>query len=286
MSRLASVRNALVIVLCTGIALFCVSLILTHTLSTPRNDRDWSQDQMILPFAVFEGDLVTIHNIRNFSYRGETNYTPSYYDKTYDLGKLVSVDYIVEPLARFGIAHTLLSFGFSNGEYISLSVEIRKEKGESFSPLKGLFDQYELMYVIADERDVIKLRALHRKDPLYLYKGLATKEEVRALFVSMLTRANTLKNNPEFYNTLTSTCTTNIVDHVNAVSPKSIPWSISLVLPKGSDKYAYRLGLIDTSLPFSELKAQSNINARVEKYADHPNFSMMIREYQKDHGLE
>lgn len=265
---------------------FSVSLLITYAASTPRNDRDWTLDQMILPSVDFEGDQITIHNIRNFTYTGETTYESGYYDRTYNLNELVSVDFIVEPLAPIAIAHTFVSFGFSNGEYVALSVEIRKEKGESFSPLKGLFDQFELMYVIADERDVIKLRALHRKDTLYLYPVVVSKEKAKELFLNMLTRANTLRENPEFYNTLTSTCTTNIVDHINAISPNRVPWNLSLIFPKDSDMYAYDLGLIDTSIPFFELRGQSEINQYIEEYANHPDFSQKIREHLKPLDME
>lgn len=244
----------------------------------PSNDREWSLDQQILPYAEFNGEEVTIYNIRNFTYKTKKEFTPSYYTKKFNIDQLTSVDYIVEPLESMGAAHTLLSFGFENGDFLSISVEIRKEVGESFSPVKGLLRSYELMYVIADERDVVKLRTNYRKDTVYLYPVITTKEKMQELFVDMLNRANALREKPEFYNTLTSTCTTNIVKHVNRISPKRVPWDIRLLLPENSDELAYELGLIDTSVPLEELRQKHKINEKAERYADSPDFSKMIRE--------
>lgn len=263
----------------TVIVFFIVAMYVTHLMSTPENEREWTLDQKVLPYAEFDNNFVTIKNIRNFSYTSEHTYTPSYYDKTYNIDELKSVDFIVEPLAEIAVAHTFLSFGFENGEYLAISVEIRKEVGEEFSPVKGLFDQFELMYVIADERDVIRLRALHRNDTLYLYPTIVTKEKVQELFVHMIHRVNGLKKTPEFYNTITNTCTTNIVDHINAITERRVPWDLRVLLPLDSDEYAYELGLIDTSIPFQELRATHKINAYVDTYQDTPNFSQKIREH-------
>lgn len=264
----------LIIVVCAGVAILFFS-------RTPSNDREWSTDQAILPYAVFEGDTVTVHNVRNFTYASRDVYTPRYYTKTYDLNTLTSVDYVVEPLASVAVAHTFLSFGFENGDHVAISIEIRKEKGEEFSPLEGLLRTYELMYVIVDERDTIQLRVLGRGNPVYIYPAKVDKAGARALFVDMLTRANNLKDKPEFYNTLTSTCTTNIADHINKISPNRIPRDLRLILPLDSDEFAYELGLIDTSLPFSDIRKKYLVNELVVKYANDPQFSVKIREAQK-----
>ena len=254
---------------------------LIRLVNIPSNDRDWAVDQQVLPYAEFSDNQVTIKNIRNFSYSSVSDYTPDYYDKTFNLDELVSVDFIVEPLKPVAVAHTFVSFGFGNGEYIAVSVEIRKEIGEEYSPLKGILDQYELMYVIADEKDVLKLRTLHRDDVLHLYPAIVTKEKTRELFVSMLDRVNNLKDNPEFYNTITSTCTTNISDHVNEITPGKVPWDLRLLLPLDSDEYAYELGLIQNDISFEELREKSIINYYVEKYKNDPEFSSKIRDHLK-----
>jgi hypothetical protein len=206
-------------------------------------------------------------------------YTPAYYDKTYDLSKLKKVYYIVEPFSGFkGSAHSFLSFEFDSNEFLAISVEIRKEKGETFSALKGLLNQYEIMYVAADERDVVKLRANYRKDLVYVYPVKTTQQKAQNLFLSIAARINKLKDKPEFYNTVMNNCTTNIAAHVNSISPKRAPWSLSYILPAYSDKYAYDLGLIDTDLPFEQARQTYLINDRSIKFANDPAYSIKIRE--------
>ncbi|MDD5055091.1 MAG: DUF4105 domain-containing protein [Candidatus Peribacteraceae bacterium] len=244
----------------------------------PSNDRNWSADQAILPYAEINGNSVLIRHVRSNRYRSTTDYDVKHEDRTYNLSQIESVWFIVEPFSSGkGVAHTFLSFGFENGDYVGISIEIRKEKGEKFSWYGGLFKRFELTYVAGDERDLIGLRANMRKDDVYLYRGNAPKEKIRALFLSMLDRMNKLHGRPEFYNTLTNTCTTIFVRHIGTISETDIPWNLSVLLPATSDKLAYDLGLLDTSIPFEELKAQSRINDLAAKYADDPAFSQMIR---------
>lgn len=261
--------------LLAALLIFFVAL---HLFIQPSNDRNWAKDQMVLPYAEFDGTEVTVRNIRNFTYASTTEYTPAYYDKTFDLDELETVDYIVEPFGGIGAAHTFLSFGFRDGSYLAISIEIRKQIGETFSPLKGFLRQYELMYVIADERDAVKLRSNYRKDDVYLYPVEATHEHVRTLFVDMLNRANTLTQKPEFYNTLTNNCTTNIADHINDISPSRISWDYRLLFPENSDRLAQELGLIAQHTSIEEARMQHRINEKAEKYADDPEFSKRIRE--------
>ena len=167
---------------------------------------------------------------------------------------------------------------FAGGDYVAISAEIRKEKGESFSAVKGVLRQYELVYIVADERDVLKLRSNYRHDDVFLYPVKISKENMQKLFVSMLERANTLSEKPEFYNTLTNTCTTNIVAHVNELMPGRIPWSYKILMPAYSDALAQDIGLIDNTLSLEALRAKYKINERALKYADDPLFSQRIRE--------
>lgn len=244
----------------------------------PSNDRDWALDQAVLPYAEVDGDQVSVHNIRNFSYTSTSDYTPAYYDATFDLNKIKNIYFVVEPFSGYvGAAHTFLSFEFEGDKFVSISVEIRKEKGESFSAVKGLLRQYELTYVIADERDVVKLRSNYRHDKVFVYPVKTTPEKMRAVFLSMIERANKLKTEPEFYNTIASNCTTNIAKHVNQISPKRVPWDITFLLPEEADRYAYKLGLIDNALPFEETRIAHFINDLAGQYADSPNFSLKIR---------
>jgi hypothetical protein len=262
-----------------GVGILILAYMIFNLFTKPSNDRNWSEDQSVLPYAEFNGNLVTIHNVRNFTYTSTTSYTPAYYDRTYNLDQIKGVYYVVEPFSGYvGAAHTFLSFEFENDIFVSISVEIRKEKGETFSAFKGLFDQYEIMYVIADEKDVVKLRSNYRKDLVYVYPIKTTKDKARQTFVDMIERTNKLKNEPEFYNTLTNTCTTNIVDHVNKIVPKRVPLSLKILFPAKSDELAYKLGLIDTDLSFEEARKKFLINERAEKFADSPEFSRKIRE--------
>jgi len=271
-----------IFVLVLAIAYGALSLIVRPSLN-----RDWTADQVVLARARFAGDMVTITNVRNINYRTTTDYDVRHYDKTFDLKKLESVWYIVEPFssAGFGAAHTMISFGFEGGDYVAISAEIRKEKGESFSAIKGLFRQYEIVYVIADERDVVKLRSNFRRDKVFVYPVKTSRENMRKLFASMLNRANKLATEPEFYNTLVNTCATSIVGHVNEIAPKRIPFSYKTVMPAYSDELAYELGLLHTrganggTLTLEEMRARYLINDRAEKFKDDPKFSEKIRSF-------
>ena len=244
----------------------------------PSNDRDWSPDQALLPWAEFDGRRVHVHDIRNFHYRSVSDYDLAYYDRTFDLDGLRSGWFMVEPLAELGgAAHTLLSFGFEGDEYLAVSVEVRKERGEEFSPWKGLLRQFELMYVVGDERDLLGLRANHRHDDVYLYPVRAPRERLEAVFVSMLERANRLRRKPEFYNTLTNTCATNIVRHVNQLVPGRVPWSYKILLPGYADELAYEIGLLDTDLPFAEARRRFRINELAARHSARADFSVGIR---------
>ena len=151
------------------------------------------------------------------------------------------------------------------------------EKGEAYTPVQGALGQYELMYVIADERDVIPLRTEHRDVDVYLYRTKTTLAQRQAILMSMLRRANSLVEEPEYYDTFTNNCTTNLVDHINELNPGRVPLDMRVLLPGKSDRLAYELGLLQTKLPFEQLKARSRINDWVARYEDHPDFSTMIR---------
>lgn len=245
----------------------------------PSNDRDWTPDQALLPWAEFSGRRVAVHNVRDFRYRSVADYDAAWEDRSYDLDRLRSAWFLVEPFERdwAGPAHTLMSFGFDGDDYLAVSAEIRKERGEEFSPWKGLLRQYEIMYVVGDERDLIQLRTNHRRDPVYLYPVRAPRERIEQMFVGMLRRANHLREKPEHYNTLTNTCTTNIVRHVNELIPGRVPWSYKVLLPGYSDELAYGLGLIDTDLPFAAAKRRFRIDADALRAAGREDFSQRIR---------
>lgn len=244
----------------------------------PSNDREWTPDQARLATASFVGDSVHIENVRNAVYRSVSDFDVRWERRSYDLRDLETVWFIVEPFSKVrGPAHTFLSFGFGDSTFVSISVELRKEVGESFHPLPGLLRQYELQYVVGDERDLIGLRANHRHDSVFVYPVRTTPEKKRELFVAMLERATRLAERPEFCNTLWSSCTTNIVSHINDILPERVPFSFKVLLPAYSDELAYDLGLLDTELPRDSFRQPHLINARAAAFADRPDFSLGIR---------
>ena len=244
----------------------------------PSNDRDWTPNEATLPAAEFAGSRVTLRNVRNTRYLTANGYTTAHYDTTVDLDRLTRVWFVVEPFSdNSPSAHTFLSFEFSGGPFIAISVEARKERGEQYNVLKGLFRRYELMYVVADERDVIGLRTNYRKDAVFLYPMRAAPERVRALFVAMLTRANELREHPEFYNSLTANCTSTIVRHVNSLAPGTVPFSYRRLLPGYADRLAYDLGLIDTDVSYDSLRPRFRITAAAQAAGDATDFSTRIR---------
>jgi hypothetical protein len=246
---------------------------------TPSNDRNWAEDQAILPYAKIKRDKVTVHNVRNCSYISADEYIVDHHDKTYDLNRLKSVDFVVVPFkTTAALAHTMLSFGFEDEDYLAVSVEVRKEQGETYSAAKGLARQYELMYVIAEERDLIRLRTNFRGDDVYVYRVRATPEQVRALFLDVMRRANDLKRHPEFYDTFANNCTTNIADHVNRLNPGKVPMDYRVLLPGYSAQMAYELGLLATDTSFEETKRRANVTAKARQHADSPLFSQLIRQ--------
>ena len=244
----------------------------------PSNERDWQPEVAKLAYATINGDLVTVHNIRNFDYRTETDFTPAYYDRTYDLKKLESVDLVAVYWMGQAIAHLFLSFGFGD-DHLAISIEACKEKGEGYSSAKGFFRQYELYYVVADERDVIRVRTNYRKDPpedVYIYRVVGPIENARRIFLEYLRRLNGLREHPEFYNTLTTNCTTAILTNTR-VNPESIPFNWKVLLSGYTPEYAYEKGRLDRSLPFEELKRRSLVTAAGQAADQAPNFSRRIR---------
>jgi hypothetical protein len=245
----------------------------------PSNNRDWSPDLAVLAYAEIDGNTVKLHNIRNCTYRADNEYVVKHYDRDFKLDKIRSVDFIVVPFKEAqGLAHTMISFGFEGDQYVCVSVEARLEKGETYSPLLGSLRQLELMYVVADERDVILRRTYHRGVDVFLYRTKATRDQARKLFLDVVHRLNKLYREPEFYDTLTNNCTTNLALHANRLKPYAIPLlDPRVLLPGYSDRLAFELGWLDTNRPFDELKAEAKITDRANRAADGEDFSKVIR---------
>ena len=259
-------------------AVAVVLVLLVWRTATPSNSRNWQPEVAVLPSATIDGDRVTVHNIRNFDYRSETDFTPAYYDRTFDLRKLDRVDLVAVYWIGPAIAHLFLSFGFGD-EHVAISIEARKERDKPYGTVPGFFQQYELVYVVGDERDIIRLRTNYRKSPpedVYLFKVVAPIENGRRVFLDYLRDVNELRTRPRFYNTLTTNCTTMILAH-SAVNPDPIPYSWKVLLSGYTPEYAYDRGRLDRSLPFEELKRRSLINAAAQAADKAPDFSRRIR---------
>lgn len=245
----------------------------------PSNDRIWQTDVARLAHADIQGDRVTVHNIRNFDYRSETDFTPAWYDKTFDLRKLKSIDLIAVYWMGPAIAHTFLSFGFEGGDHLAISIETRKEEGEDYSTIKGFFKQYELYYVVADERDVIRLRTNYRKNPpeeVHVYRVHGPIENGRRVFLGYMNRISKLKDEPEFYNTLIDNCTTGI--WMNArINPGHPDFSWKILASGYVPEYLHEIGRLNPGSPFGELQRLGHINSRAQAADQAADFSRRIR---------
>ncbi len=249
---------------------------------TPSNDRDWQPDLAVLPWSEINGSEVILHNIRNCDYRTETDFSCNYYDRTFDLAKLRTIDLFLVYWGSPNIAHTMLSFGFEDTGNVCFSIETRKEKGEEYSAMKGFFRQYEKIYVVADERDVVRLRTNFRHEDVYLYRLQVKPEIIRKVFLDYLQEVNRLKAQPEWYNALTGNCTTSIRQHTVPYNPDArLDWR--MIVNGYIDEMIYERGFLSRSLPFTELKKKSYINKKAQA-ADHaPDFSRRIREGLPEH---
>jgi hypothetical protein len=244
----------------------------------PSNDRVWQPDVAVLPSATIQGDLITVHNIRNFDYRTETDFTPRYYDRTFDLRRLERVNLVAAYWMGPAIAHLFLTFDFGS-DHLAISIEARKEQGEGYSSLGGFFRQYELIYIVGDERDLIRLRTNYRKDPpeeVYLFRAHAPSENGRRIFLEYIQAINDLQKRPRFYNTLTTNCTNVILVHTR-VNPGHLRYTWKILLSGYTPEAVYEAGRLDQSLPFEELKRHSLINAAARAADQAPDFSHRIR---------
>ena len=247
---------------------------------SPSNDRPWQTDVSVLPYATVEDDIVTVHNIRNFDYRSETDYTPAWYNKRFDLRKLEGIDLVAVYWMGPAVAHIFVSFAFAGGDHLAVSIETRKEKGEDYSTLRGFFRQYELYYVVADERDVIRLRTNYRHNPpedVYVYRLRGgSLENARRVFIDYVNKINNLKDNPEFYNTLTTNCTTNIWFH-SRVNQDHLPFSWKILASGYVPEYVYESGLMNKQIPFADLQRSAYVNPRAQAADTATDFSQRIR---------
>jgi Domain of unknown function (DUF4105) len=244
----------------------------------PSNTRDWQPQVAESPYVEINGDQVVIHNFRNFDYFSKTDFRPRWETKTVQLSHLRTVDFFTNFWGPKLICHTFVSFDFGPDGYVCISIETRPVKGQGYSPIAGLYRQYELYYVIGDERDIVRLRTNYRPyEDVYLYHLIpATPERSRAFFLDYVKTANELHAQPQWYNELFSNCTTNVRLHVKHIG-YARPWDWQILINGFIAEHAYELGEIDTSLPFPELRRLSYIDYRARGADDDPSFSSLIR---------
>jgi hypothetical protein len=246
----------------------------------PSNERDWAPDHAVPPHARLDQSRARVTGVRNFEYGPEGRVTPAFEERTFDLDRLESVWFVLVPFSSRwrAPAHSFVSFGFGDSQFVGISVEARREADEEYGVIPGLLRRYELMYVVAEERDLVLRRVLHDSNDVYLYPVRATPAAAREMFVAMLERANSLAANPEFYNTLSNNCTSNLIAHVNAIVPGKIPTGWRTLLPGYADEVALELGLISDSGRVEDVRGRYLVNARALQHAADPAFSLRIRQ--------
>lgn len=262
------------------LGLFAVLLGCWIFLLKPSNDREWHPEYKVQAYATVEGDKVTVHNIRNFQWRTVGEFTPAYYDKTYDLKDLDEVDLVTSHWMGPDIAHVMLSFGFKGQDYLCFSIEMRREANEGGSTIRSFFRQYELFYVVADERDLIRVRTNVRKSPpedVYVWKLKGDAQTAgRRMFMAYIDQINHLKAQPEWYNTLTSNCTNTIWFH-SLANPGHMPYSWRILVSGHLAGYMFEQGKIQGEGPFAEVQKRSHVNARAQAADQAEDFSRRIR---------
>ncbi len=246
---------------------------------TARKDRDWAPDHALMPIVTIEGDTVRVQNVRNFTWRTATDFTPGYYDRVYDLGALNSMYYVVATIHRFqAVAHVFVCFGFSDGQKVAVSVEARRVKGRGYEILPSMFRQYQLMYVVGDERDVVGVRGAIWGQPVFFYPANTTDDRKRAIFVDMLKRAESLEKAPEFYHLLWNNCMNNITGHLRRLGGRPLPHDLRVLLTGFSDRVAFNFGYIDTDLTFPQARQAFRIDGWMRDTPLDETFSQRLRE--------
>jgi len=244
----------------------------------PSGDRAWQPDVAQVAWAEVDGDIVTLHNVRNFDYRSETDYTPRWETRTVRLSQIVGIDLMITTWGSEWIAHPIASFQFADAEPICFSIETRKEVGEHYSALGGLYRQYELIYIVADERDVIRLRTNYRKgEAVHLYRTIGAAEGARERFLEYIAALNELSDHPRWYNALTTNCTTSI--RRQHPTGERIPWDWRIIANGKADEMLYERGLIATGgLSFAKLKEAALVNGAARTADESPDFWKLIRQ--------
>lgn len=243
----------------------------------PLQYRDWRPDVALVPWGQVEGDVVTVHHVRNFDYRSETDFDVRHEKRQYRLSQLRGVDLFLNYWGSPLMSHPIASFDFGPDGHLCFSVETRPERGEAYSALRGLYRGFELICVAADERDVIRVRTNYRDgEQTYLYRLDITPNQSREVFHEYLAMMNKLKDKPKWYNAVTQNCTTSL--RSNRVDERRAKWDWRMLVNGYVDELLYERKAIDVSLPFAELKSRCLINPRAREADQDPEFSARIRD--------
>jgi len=244
----------------------------------PSNDRPWQPDVSETAWAEINGDLVTIHNVRNCEYRTDTDFIPHWETRTVVLSHMTGIDVAIDYWGSPWISHPIVSFQFADALPICFSIETRKTIGQTYSAVRGLYRQYTLIYIVADERDSIRVRTNYRHgEDVYLYHTLASPAQARERFLEYLRTINSLRNHPRWYNAVTANCTTSI--RAQRSANERAPWDWRMLFNGTMDEMLYEDHAIATGgLPFAELKRRSLIDQRALAADQSPDFSRLIRE--------
>lgn len=243
----------------------------------PSNDRHWHTDVANTPYGDIKGDVLTLHNVRNFHYRTRVDYNPAWETRTYDLSKITSLDLFLSYWGSPHIAHTILSWGFDNGKHLAISIETRKDVTQSYSSVKGFFKQFTLVYVAADEKDLIRLRTNVRKEEVYLYPlRNVPQDRARALLESYLRHMNSLVTKPEFYHAMEMNCTSVITLHTKMIDPRAHIADWRLIANGHVDEMLYERGTIRNDLPFTQIRKASRVDQCMQQN-DVAEFSAQLR---------
>lgn len=258
------------------ILLILFLIFIPWSLRRPRNDRDWQPSFSRNPYAAVDGDRVTVHNVRNFKYRTTDQFDVIYETRTYRLSRLRGLDFALSHWDGISIiGHTMFSFDFGEDGHLALSVETRLAQNVEQGTLQGIFKQYEVLWILADERDLFGLRTNYRKEELYVYPLNVDLNAVRTMFLGTVDKVNKLKEKPEFYNTLTENCTTSLISLVRLVAPKAG----TILLNGDLDWKAYRRGIFKFSdgVDFKTYQDACHINRYVGELSDLKDYSSVFR---------
>ena len=256
-------------------ALAVIGMLIWWPTIEPRLDRDWAPDVARTVTGTLDGNIATLANVRNFDWQTPEQATERWETRRYDLSKLSSLDIVLSYWGMDAIAHTLVSFGFSDGAHVVFSVEIRRERTESFSEIGGFFKQFELAFIAADEADIVKLRTNVRREDVYLYPIAVTAADRQALFLAYIGAANDLSEKPSFYNTITANCTTVVFDLARMIEP-SVPTDWRIILSGYLPEYFAEHGVLAWPKPYGDLRARAAISARGQAAPERP-YSEVIR---------